>query len=135
MSDLYRTLWGAQSPQPPTATKPIALTAEDRVTLVRLQASNREKARRRAGNPLVAKFGKGADGKTCGGCQHLIVKTWDKRYFKCRLRGDSNGSATDHRKKWPACGRFCGPEGERSEALLSRSEEGTDHGTSEAQSR
>ena len=30
-----------------------------------------------------------------------------KTYFKCELRGITNGPGTDHRANWPACGKFC----------------------------
>lgn len=117
MATLYRTLWGDEAPLPPAACKPIPMTAEEKAVLSNLrsnrkreQDSKREQDRRKAGNPLIVTYGNGPRGRTCSDCQHLIVKTWDKRYFKCALRGDTNGSATDHRRKWPACGGYCGPE-------------------------
>lgn len=105
---LYVTLWGDAAPLPPDAVKPVAvqLTRDEKAALARIQASNREKARRAAGNPCVATFGKVPAGRTCETCRHLIVKTFDKRYWKCELRGNTDGSATDHRVRWPACGRF-----------------------------
>lgn len=45
-------------------------------------------------------------GETCGTCAHLRVKQFAGRYFKCALARDTNGPATDVRKKWPACERF-----------------------------
>lgn len=42
-------------------------------------------------------------GETCGTCKHLLTKEYAGRYFKCAKRGDTNGPATDCRKKWPAC--------------------------------
>lgn len=42
-------------------------------------------------------------GKTCGGCANLLTKTHRNTFFKCSLYGDTNGPATDVRKKWPAC--------------------------------
>lgn len=48
---------------------------------------------------------------TCGDCKHLLAKETrsGKRFFKCSMvRGDSNGPATDVRKKWPACERWEG---------------------------
>lgn len=43
-------------------------------------------------------------GETCGGCTHLQTKrSGGGTYFKCALRGDTNGPATDVRKRWPAC--------------------------------
>lgn len=42
-------------------------------------------------------------GETCGSCRFLIEKHYSGTYFKCEKRGDTNGPATDVRKKWPAC--------------------------------
>lgn len=47
-------------------------------------------------------------GETCGTCSHLVTKEYAGRYFKCALRGDTKGPATDCRKKWPACERWEG---------------------------
>ena len=47
-----------------------------------------------------------SDGNICGNCDHLIVKHYSRKYFKCGLSHQSNSVATDWRKKWPACGRF-----------------------------
>jgi hypothetical protein len=81
------------------------------------QADARKRERRRqnehakwaAGNPLIARFGAGPTGKTCATCTHLQAKDYHaRRYYKCDLRGNSNGSGTDHRKKWLACGQYKG---------------------------
>lgn len=47
-------------------------------------------------------------GETCGGCLFLVEKESNARrkFFKCVKRGDTNGPATDCRKKWPACERW-----------------------------
>lgn len=46
-------------------------------------------------------------GKTCGECAKLDTrKQGMKRFHKCTARGCSFSSATDHRKKWRACGLF-----------------------------
>ena len=50
---------------------------------------------------------------TCGQCRHLVVKRWDKSYFKCDLTRMTNGPGTDWRKSWEACSRFEEGEGER----------------------
>jgi len=57
-------------------------------------------------NPCVRLYGPGPDGAKCKECRLLIVNQKSKRYFKCELRGFTNGPATDHRANWPACGRF-----------------------------
>lgn len=61
----------------------------------------------RKGNPLIAVYGAGPAGATCGTCVHLyIMRYHDYRYFKCDLRGTTHGPGTDMRKSWPACGRY-----------------------------
>lgn len=58
-------------------------------------------------NKCVHLFGPGPEGKRCKECQLFIRKTgYRKTYFKCELRGDTNGPGTDHRANWQACGRF-----------------------------
>jgi len=57
-------------------------------------------------NPMVKLYGKGPGGKKCRDCKHLYVKEWDKRYYKCALRINTNGPGTDHRANWHACGKF-----------------------------
>lgn len=44
--------------------------------------------------------------ETCATCVHFRVKSYAGTYFKCALVGDTNGSATDIRKGWPACERW-----------------------------
>jgi hypothetical protein len=56
-------------------------------------------------NPMVRAFGK-LDGKKCKTCKHLIAKRWDKVYYKCSLRLDTNGPGTDHRVNWTACNKY-----------------------------
>lgn len=57
-------------------------------------------------NPCVRRFGLAEPAAKCKTCQLFIRKHYSKTYFKCALRGDTNGSATDHRANWPACGRY-----------------------------
>lgn len=58
-------------------------------------------------NPCVRLYGMGPENTRCKECRLLRRKGGHaKTYFKCELRGDTNGPATDHRANWPACGRF-----------------------------
>lgn len=46
-------------------------------------------------------------GETCKDCPHLVEHLYHgKRYYKCRIYGDSSSEATDWRIKWTACGAF-----------------------------
>ena len=56
-------------------------------------------------SPFV--FGPGPSGVTCSMCAHLRrVGGTAGRYWKCALRRNTSGAATDHRVRWPACGRY-----------------------------
>lgn len=57
-------------------------------------------------NPLVILLGCGPAGELCRNCKHFYRKHYSRTYYKCELRGDTNGPGTDHRAKWPACVRF-----------------------------
>ncbi len=57
-------------------------------------------------NPMVTAYGPGPEGKRCKRCIHCYRKIYAGVYYKCRLRGDTNGAGTDHRANWPACARF-----------------------------
>jgi hypothetical protein len=57
-------------------------------------------------NPLIRSFGEGPKGQRCKNCKHLYGKQYSKIYYKCELRGDTNGTKTDHKINWPACGKF-----------------------------
>jgi hypothetical protein len=57
-------------------------------------------------NPCVARFGRRDPAEKCKHCRLFIRKHYSKTYFKCQLRGDTNGPATDHRANWAACKRF-----------------------------
>ncbi|TXK52354.1 hypothetical protein FVR03_01170 [Pontibacter qinzhouensis] len=58
------------------------------------------------GNPLLKSFGKGPEGERCKNCKHIYRKQYAGTYYKCELRGNTNGPGTDHRVNWPACGKF-----------------------------
>jgi hypothetical protein len=58
------------------------------------------------GNPCVHAHGPGPAGKRCKECRLLLRNVKSRTYFKCELRGVTNGPGTDHRANWPACGRF-----------------------------
>ena len=47
-------------------------------------------------------------GRQCKDCAHLVCKQYSKRYYKCALREnvDKCSPASDHRVRWPACGKF-----------------------------
>jgi hypothetical protein len=61
-------------------------------------------------NPLLAVYGPGPEGMTCGkgkGCAHLYLQGGvSGHYLKCSLRLNTSGPGTDHRSRWPACGRY-----------------------------
>jgi hypothetical protein len=57
-------------------------------------------------NPCVRLYGDGPAEAKCKQCRLFVRKHFSKTYFKCELRGNTNGPATDHRANWPACGRF-----------------------------
>lgn len=57
-------------------------------------------------NPCIALFGPGPDGACCRDCSHMRGVHMSKTYWKCDLRRNTHGSATDHRRSWPACARF-----------------------------
>jgi hypothetical protein len=43
------------------------------------------------------------DGETCGGCRFLI-RNDQHGFFKCQKYGETASTASDWRKRWPACG-------------------------------
>lgn len=58
-------------------------------------------------NPLIPVYGKGPAAYRCGDCVHLFrVGGIASHVLKCDLRRRTSGAATDHRAKWPTCGRF-----------------------------
>lgn len=60
----------------------------------------------KSANPCVQLFGPGPGGRTCSSCNRLIMRQWDKTYYKCELRQNTRGSKTDHRVNWPACAKW-----------------------------
>lgn len=91
------SLWGADLPpeQPIEAIKPLRQLTDKQI----LQHRSKD-------NPCVRVFGAGPEGKQCKTCSHLHAKHWDKTYYKCDLRPDTNGPGTDHRVRWVACSRY-----------------------------
>ena len=57
-------------------------------------------------NPCVRLHGKGPEGITCKKCALLLVHDCSKRYYKCALRKNTHGPATDHKVGWNACSKF-----------------------------
>jgi len=57
-------------------------------------------------NPCLALYGQGPDGKRCKDCAFLVGIVHSRTFYKCLQRTISNGPATDHRQRWPACARF-----------------------------
>ena len=57
-------------------------------------------------NPCVRLFGLDSMNRKCKECRLLRRKRMGGTYFKCALRGDTNGPGTDHRANWNACARF-----------------------------
>lgn len=58
------------------------------------------------GNPLIRTYGPGPEGKTCKTCVHLWRKRISKTYLKCDLRVETAGPGSDHKAKYPACGKY-----------------------------
>jgi len=124
MTDTYLSLWGEPEPLPAAALAPVKrgpVTPDDLIREREARLLRERAARRRqtlAGNRLIAQFGPGPDGATCGGCTHLMRKEYHtQEYFKCAMRGVSHGSATDYRLKWAAC-RLFQPRAPGQEALI-----------------
>lgn len=69
----------------------------------------------RGTNPMVRVFGEGPPNARCATCAHLLVREYARRYYKCALRKVTGGPATDHRKNWPACGKYQPKEGRHEE--------------------
>ncbi len=55
-------------------------------------------------NPMVPHYGPGPEGVTCKHCANIVrVQGGSTMFIKCRMRGITAGSGTDHRLKWKAC--------------------------------
>jgi len=63
-------------------------------------------------NPCLAVYGAGPEGAKCGTCVHLVKAYYSKVYYKCDLRELSHSATTDHRVRWPACGKYEEGEGQ-----------------------
>lgn len=57
-------------------------------------------------NPCIAVFGPGPESAICKTCIHLFARRMSKTYYKCDMRHVSRGPATDHKVRWPACGKY-----------------------------
>jgi hypothetical protein len=58
-------------------------------------------------NPMVRKYGLGPKGKKCLDCEYGFFNSGNtKKFYKCKLRGVSNGQATDHSSRFQACSKF-----------------------------
>lgn len=58
-------------------------------------------------NPCLLVYGPGPEGAICWDCEHLFRRGYHTRhYLKCDLRKETRGAGSDHRARWPACGRF-----------------------------
>ena len=69
-----------------------------------------ETVRATCSNPMVRGYGFHDDEPVqtrCKTCRHCLRKRHRSfRGYRCRFRRDSNGPATDHRLKWPACAKY-----------------------------
>jgi hypothetical protein len=65
-------------------------------------------------NPCLSLYGRGPEGETCRRCDHLLFQGGARMHSKCDLRRITSGAATDHSQDFPACGKFCRPEGRES---------------------
>lgn len=58
-------------------------------------------------NPMVRKYGLGPTGKKCLTCKLGFFNAGGSRkFYKCRLRGVTNGQATDHSSRFQACIKY-----------------------------
>lgn len=102
----YLTLWGEAAHIPASALPPMPRVR----VVVEPTEAEKEAARGRyvaKANPLLAAYGSGPVGVTCGKCAHCrYPEGYVKRHWKCDLRKLTHGSATDHSVRFQACGRF-----------------------------
>ncbi|HLY32485.1 MAG TPA: ATP-dependent helicase [Ktedonobacterales bacterium] len=60
-----------------------------------------------AGNPMIAAFGAGPDGATCGKCVHCASLDFASgRIHKCDVAANATDVKTDWHVRWPACGIY-----------------------------
>jgi hypothetical protein len=103
-ADAFPTLFGDFQQLPDAVLTSSALRARKAAQPKAPKPARKPKVK---GNPLLAVHGPGPEGATCAGCRFLYRKDYRAgEYFKCSLRGDTNGAGTDHRASWPACGKF-----------------------------
>lgn len=59
-------------------------------------------------NPCLRLHGADKMARKCKDCRLLMRKEIrsGKVFFKCTLRGNTNGPGTDHRANWTACAQF-----------------------------
>lgn len=57
-------------------------------------------------NPMVMTYGKLPGNRKCKTCSHLFYKRFANKYYKCELRKNTGGPATDHRVNWDACNKY-----------------------------
>ena len=57
-------------------------------------------------NPMVNVNGYGPEDKRCKHCKHLFARRYAGTYYKCDLRQNTNGAATDQRVNWKACSKY-----------------------------
>lgn len=71
-------------------------------------ALQRDKEIERGPNPCVRSFGIGPKGAKCSTCCQIFVShdSGTRRYYKCELRKNTKGAATDHRTRWDACAKY-----------------------------
>lgn len=70
-------------------------------------AIKRNRGAKYRGPVWALREGRGPADQSCGTCAHLrAYEGASQRFFKCHLWGDTASSATDIRKKDPACVRW-----------------------------
>lgn len=57
-------------------------------------------------NPCLKLYGADPMGRSCKWCAHLVPHRMGRTYYKCDLRKMTHGPGSDHRQKWPACGKY-----------------------------
>jgi hypothetical protein len=67
-------------------------------------------------NPMVRIYGPGPEGRQCRECRFMEANVHSRTYWKCGKRRNTNGPATDHRRRWPGCRLFEGEDNAQSEA-------------------